>query len=75
LAGDGDADSGGYGFQHHRTGSPSARTTWMMALGPAIRQKTVVDRPIESIDLASAVGSLLHFDPSASQGKPIPELL
>jgi len=72
---DGDTDSGGCGFQHHRTGSPSARTTWMMAFGPAVRQKTVVDRPIESIDLASAIGSLLHFDPSYSQGKAIPELL
>ncbi|HTV05372.1 MAG TPA: hypothetical protein VME86_08385 [Acidobacteriaceae bacterium] len=72
---DGDTDSGGCGFQHHRTGSPSARTTWMMALGPAIRQRTVVDRPIESIDLASAIGGVLHFDPSYAQGKTIPELL
>jgi hypothetical protein len=72
---DGDTDSGGCGFQHHRTGSPSARTTWMMALGPAIRQRTIVDRPIQSIDLASAIGGLLHFDAAAAQGKPIPELL
>lgn len=72
---DGDTDPGGSGFQHHRTGSPSARTTWMMALGPAVRQKTVVDRPIESIDLASAVGSVLGFNASAASGKPVPEVL
>jgi hypothetical protein len=72
---DGDTDGGGYGFQHHRTGSASARTTWMMVLGPAIRQKTVVERPVESIDLASAIGSLMRFDASFSQGKAIPELL
>jgi hypothetical protein len=71
---DGDNDSGGNGFQHHRTGSPSARTTWMMALGPAVRQKTIVERPIESIDLAAAVSGLLGFDARLMQGKPIPEL-
>ena len=72
---DGDTDPGGNGFQHHRTGSPSSRTTWMMALGPAVRQKTVVDRPIESVDLASAVGKVLGFEASGSTGKPIPEVL
>lgn len=72
---DGDTDAGGNGFQHHRTGSPSARTTWMMVLGPAVRQKTVVDRPIESIDLASAVGGVLGFDATLALGKPVPEVL
>ncbi len=72
---DGDGDAGGNGFQHHRTGSASARTTWMMALGPAVRQKTVVQRPLESIDLAAAVSRVLGFDPRLMQGKPIPELM
>jgi len=72
---DGDMDAGGCGFQHHRTGSATARTTWMMALGPAVRQKTIVERPVESIDLASAIGGLLRFDASSSRGKAIPELL
>ena len=30
---DADEDSGGNGFQHHRTGDVASRTTWMMALG------------------------------------------
>src|SRR5579863_8789704 len=30
---DSDEDSGGNGFQHHRTGDAPSRTTWMMALG------------------------------------------
>ena len=30
---DSDYDSGGNGFQHHRTGDAASRTTWMMALG------------------------------------------
>src|ERR1700693_4975680 len=46
---DADGDSGGNGFQHHRTGDPLSRTTWMMAMGPGVRQGTVVDRPVESI--------------------------
>lgn len=71
---DGDNDPGGNGFQHHRTGSASARTTWMMTLGPAVRQKTIVERPIESIDLAAAVSGVLGFDGRLVQGKPIPEL-
>jgi hypothetical protein len=71
---DGDNDPGGNGFQHHRTGSASARTTWMMALGPAVRQKTIVERPIESIDLAAAVSQVLDFDARLVEGKRIPEL-
>lgn len=71
---DGDNDPGGNGFQHHRTGSASARTTWMMALGPAVRQKTIVERPIESIDLAAAVSEVLGFDARLVEGKRIPEL-
>jgi hypothetical protein len=50
---DSDTDLGGNGFQHHRTGSATARTTWMVAMGPGVHRGTVVDRPIESIDLAS----------------------
>jgi hypothetical protein len=30
---DSDLDSGGNGFQHHRTGDQLSRTTWMMVLG------------------------------------------
>jgi len=33
-----DDDSGGNGFQHHRTGDALSRTTWMMALGAGVRE-------------------------------------
>ena len=59
---DSDIDAGGNGFQHHRTGDPLSRTTWMMVLGPGVRQNTVVDRPIDSTDLIPTLGSLLGFD-------------
>jgi hypothetical protein len=72
---DADDDSGGNGFQHHRTGDALSRTTWLMAMGPGIRQGVVFDRPMESIDLVPTLGAMLGFSPSFAQGKPIAELL
>jgi len=72
---DADGDPGGNGFQHHRTGGPLARTTWLLALGPGVHQNVTVDRPIESIDIVPTVGGLLGFDTPASQGHRILELL
>jgi hypothetical protein len=71
---DSDIDSGGNGFQHHRTGDPMSRTTWMMVLGPGVRQNVVVDRPLDSTDLIPTLGSLLGFDARFSQGKPVAEV-
>ena len=72
---DSDTDAGGNGFQHHRTGDAVSRTTWMLALGPGIRQNAVVDRPIQSIDLVPTIGAVLGFDTGLSKGKPISELV
>jgi len=72
---DADDDSGGNGFQHHRTGDALSRTTWMMALGSGVRQGVVVDRATESTDLVPTLGSMLDFSASMAQGKPISELL
>ncbi|HXJ43939.1 MAG TPA: hypothetical protein VNH18_31930, partial [Bryobacteraceae bacterium] len=71
---DSDIDAGGNGFQHHRTGDAMSRTTWMMVLGPDVKQNVVVDRPIESIDLVPTLGSLFGFNPRFSPGKPLPEV-
>jgi hypothetical protein len=72
---DSDDDSGGNGFQHHRTGDALSRTTWMMALGAGVREGVVFDRPMESTDLVPTLGSMLGFSASLAKGKPIPELL
>ena len=72
---DSDDDSGGNGFQHHRTGDALSRTTWMMAMGAGVREGVVFDRPMESIDLVPTLGSMLGFSPSLAQGKAISELL
>jgi hypothetical protein len=72
---DADEDAGGNGFQHHRTGDALSRTTWMMALGPGIRQGVVFDRRLDSTDLVPTIGSMMGFSPALAHGKPIPELL
>ncbi len=72
---DSDMDASGNGFQHHRTGDPLSRTTWMMALGPHVRQNTTVDRPLNSLDLVPTLGALMGFSTPGANGKPIVEVL
>jgi hypothetical protein len=72
---DSDEDAGGNGFQHHRTGDELSRTTWLMALGPGIREGVVYDRAVDSTDLVPTLGSMLGFSAALSQGKPIAELI
>ena len=72
---DADGDPGGNGFQHHRTGGAMARTTWLLALGPGIRQNVTVDRAIQPIDLVPTIGKRHGFETPYVQGKPIPELI
>jgi hypothetical protein len=71
---DSDEDSGGNGFQHHRTGDAPSRTTWMMALGAGVRENVVFDRAMESTDLVPTIGAMLDFSAALAQGKPILEL-
>ncbi len=68
-------DPGGNGFQHHRTGDALSRTTWLIAIGPGIREGVVYDRAVDSVDLVPTIGSVLGFSASQSQGKPIAEIL
>ena len=72
---DSDYDAGGNGFQHHRTGDPASRTTWMMALGAGVRAGVVYDDPVQSIDLVPSLGAIMGFSAQQSTGKPIRELL
>lgn len=72
---DSDEEAGGNGFQHHRTGDPSSRTTWMMALGAGVREGVIYDHPLQSTDLVPTLGSILGFQATHSQGRPIQDLL
>ena len=72
---DADQDSGGNGFQHHRTGDPESRTTWMMAMGAGVRPGVVYDSPVQSIDLVPSIGAMMGFSAAQAQGRPIKELI
>jgi hypothetical protein len=72
---DADGDPGGNGFQHHRTGGAMARTTWLLALGPGIRQNVAVDRAIQPIDLVPTIGKRHGFETPYVNGAPIAELV
>ena len=70
-----DADGEASGFQHHRTGSAMARTTWMLALGRGAGGGRIVSRPIESVDLVPTAGAMLGFPTPFATGRPVSELL
>jgi len=72
---DSDNDAGGNGFQHHRTGDSVSRTTWMMALGPGVREGVVCDRRLESTDLVPTLGAMMGFSTPLARGRPVSELL
>ncbi len=72
---DSDGDAGGNGFQHHRTGDPLSRTTWMMALGHGIRENVTVDYMVEPIDLVPTLGKVLGCNARFATGRPLMELV
>jgi hypothetical protein len=72
---DADDNPSGNGFQHHRSGDAMSRTTWLLAMGPGIRENTTVDRPVESIDLVPTVAKMLACDARFAQGRPLFEVL
>jgi hypothetical protein len=72
---DSDFDGAGNGFQHHRTGDALSRTTWMMALGPNMRQNVTVDRQVQSIDLVPTIGSWMGFETPRADGRLLTEIL
>ncbi|MGE0405537.1 MAG: hypothetical protein AB7O65_04490 [Candidatus Korobacteraceae bacterium] len=72
---DSDEETGGNGFQHHRTGDARSRTTWMLVVGPGIRENVIIDRPIDSMDLVPTLGAYFGFSARFAQGRPIEGLL
>jgi hypothetical protein len=72
---DADNDAGGNGFQHHRTGDALSRTTWLIAMGPGIREGVVYDRAVDSLDLVPTIGSMMGFSASLAKGRPITEIV
>ncbi len=70
-----DADGEASGFQHHRTGSPMARTTWMLALGRGAGGGRIVHRPLEPVDIVPTAGAILGFPTPFAAGRPVAELV
>jgi hypothetical protein len=56
------------GFFNHRANADSTRETWMMALGAAVDEPQVVERPIRHIDLCPTLASLLGCPSVDAQG-------
>jgi hypothetical protein len=71
---DSDEQAGGNGFQHHRTGDARSRTTWMIVIGPGIRENVVIDRPLDSLDLVPTLGAYFGFSPRFARGTRVAEL-
>ncbi|MBI4909519.1 MAG: hypothetical protein HY820_38230 [Acidobacteria bacterium] len=72
LGRDGDTDTSN-GFLNHRSGDPSCRHTWLLALGAGVKGET--ERPIRHIDVAPTVAALLGMRAPAMSGTAAPELL
>jgi hypothetical protein len=74
LGRDGDVNTAN-GFLNHRSGDPSCRNVWMLALGAGI-SKGATDTPIGHVDVAATAAEMLGYRMAEQiAGKPIKELL
>ncbi len=73
LGRDGDMNTAN-GFLNHRSGDPSCRNTWLLALGAGVN-KGATDKPIRHIDVAATAASLLSIKPEGMAGSPVREIL
>jgi len=74
LGRDGDLNTSSNGFLNHRSGDPSCRNVWLLALGAGITRGET-DRPIQHVDVTAAAAALLGVKTGAVSGKPIREIL
>jgi hypothetical protein len=73
LGRDGDQNTAN-GFLNHRSGDPSCRNTWLLAMGAAV-PKGETDRPVYHVDVAATAAELLGVKAGAMAGVPMRELL
>jgi hypothetical protein len=73
LGRDGDQNAAN-GFLNHRSGDPSCRNTWLLAMGAAV-SKGETERPIQHVDVAATAAALLGVSMRDIAGRPIGELL
>ena len=73
LGRDGDMNAAN-GFLNHRSGDPSCRNMWMLALGAGIKPGET-ERPVHHVDVAATAASILGVNTGELAGKPAREIL
>jgi hypothetical protein len=73
LGRDGDQNAAN-GFLNHRSGDPSCRNTWLLAMGATVSEGET-ERPIQHVDVAATAAELLGVKMRDIAGRPIEELL
>jgi hypothetical protein len=73
LGRDGDMNAAN-GFLNHRSGDPSCRNMWMLAIGGGVPTGET-DRPIHHVDIAATTASLLGIGVGELAGQPAREIL
>lgn len=73
LGRDGDIDTAN-GFLNHRSGDPSCRNVWALALGAGV-EKGQTDRPVAHVDVAATTAQMLGVKTDEIAGRPLREIL
>jgi len=73
LGRDGDINAAN-GFLNHRSGDPSCRNMWLLAMGAGVTPGEV-ERPVFHVDVAATAAELLGFKAHEITGRPIQEIL
>jgi hypothetical protein len=73
LGRDGDQNASN-GFLNHRSGDPSCRNTWLLAMGAGV-PRGETDRPVHHVDVAATAAPLLGIKATGMAGMPMRELL
>ncbi len=73
LGRDGDRNTAN-GFLNHRSGDPSCRNTWLLAMGAGV-PRGATDRPVHHVDVAATAAELLGVKCGEMAGAPMRELL
>ncbi len=73
LGRDGDLNTAN-GFLNHRSGDPSCRHVWLLALGAGLEMGET-DRPISHVDVAATAAATLGVPAEGMQGRRIGEVL
>ena len=73
LGRDGDSNAAN-GFLNHRSGDPSCRNTWLLALGAAV-PRGETERPVHHIDVTATAAEMLGIQAVELAGKSMREIL